>query len=206
MNRPLAALTGIAVIAGVTLLGFGGWQLANPTPNDAPTSERRAVAPSEVAPLPPAAVPHALTIPALGFQSEVFEFQTGGAPELNPPDAERAYWLSDYGLPGAGSDNTVYLIGHTSADGRAVFDPLVDREAQHSRVLPGDEIWLETATGTVVYETIAVERHERQRLADVDNVWTTAPGRLVLVTCFFEASTDTVSDNLVVFARALNDE
>lgn len=205
LPRPLAVLTGIAVVAGLALTGVGAWELFSPGGEPArAATERRDVARSDSPPpMPPAAAPHSVAIPAIGFRTDVGALATGSAPALNPPEAGRAYWLSDYGLPGEGANNTVYLVGHTSADGRAVFDPLVDRAEQQSTVLPGDEVTLDTDTGTVTYEVIAVERHNRQRLSELESVWTNAPGRLVLITCFFERSTDEISDNLVVFARAL---
>lgn len=199
-RQALIAATTMIVAAGLVLIGASVWQLL--TPSEAPTTERRVVAAASDLPNAAAAQPLSVQIPAIGFDAKVREFSADGAPSLVPPDAEHIYWLEEYGLPGTGSDNTVYLIGHTSADGRAVFDPLVDRAAQQSTVLPGDEIRVENESGLVSYEVVAVERHNRQNLAEIENVWANVPGRLVLITCFFEAQSDTVSDNLVVFARA----
>lgn len=71
-------------------------------------------------------------------------------------------------------------------------------------MLPGDEILIDTDDGTAVYEVIVTERHEKTALADVENLWNAVPGRLVLITCFFEASGDTASDNMVIYAKLMN--
>ncbi len=199
-RRVLLALTSVVVAAGLLLVGASAWQLL--APHDAPVTERRAVPEAPALPNAPAARPVSVEIPAIGFDAEVRAFAGNGAPSLVPPDADHVHWLEEYGLPGAGSENTVYVIGHTSADGRAVFDPLVDRAAQRSTVLPGDEIRIENEAGLVSYDVVAVERHDRRSLADIENVWKPVPGRLVLITCFFESQSDAVSDNLVIFARA----
>jgi hypothetical protein len=196
------ALTVGAVAAGAALIGVGAWSLASG--GDAPAVgavERRAVEPLGGRLLaPPAAAPHGVRIPAIGFSAEVDPLAVGAETVLDPPTAETAYWLSDYGLAGRGAENTVYVIGHASADGRAVFDPLVDRAAGRGTVMPGDEILVDTANGTAVYEVVSVERHDKTALADLANVWTSAPERLVLITCFFTAAGE-APDNMVVFAR-----
>ncbi|NLA65331.1 MAG: hypothetical protein GX862_05285 [Leucobacter sp.] len=59
---------------------------------------------------------------------------------------------------------------------------------------------VETDEGTAVYEVIAVARRDKTELTDIANVWTQAPGRLVLITCFFTEQ-GAAPDNMVVFAR-----
>ncbi|MBL3698289.1 class F sortase [Leucobacter luti] len=193
--------TALTVVGGLALVGFGAWQLlAPPAP---PTGAERRAVPRISDELPPAAAaaPSGVAVPAIGFVADVLPLAVGSAAVLDPPTADEAYWLSDYGMPGSGTDNTVFLIGHTSADARAVFDPLVDRARQDTTLMPGDEILLATETGTVAYEVIGSERHEKTRLAELENVWESDPGRLVLITCLFQADRDLAPDNVVVFAR-----
>lgn len=198
----LAGVTALAVAGGVALVGLGAWRLAAPPAHA--TAERVAVE-HVGAELPevPAAPPSELSIPAIGFAAPVAPLAIGAASVLDPPTAEDVFWLTDFGAPGAGSDNTVFLIGHTSADGRAVFDPLVDRAAGTTTALPGDEVLVETAGGTVAYEIVATERHDKTALAELASVWENVPGRLVIITCLFQADRDLAPDNIVVFARAV---
>ena len=201
-----AWVTGAAILGGAALLGVGAWQVLSPATPPASSAERRAVEPlATQITASPAAPPTSLEIPALGFAAPVATLASAGETVLNPPTASDAYWLSDFGEPGVGSDNTVYLIGHASADGRAVFDPLVDRAAGRSSLLPGDEIVVHTETGAVVYEVVTSERREKSALADWELLWNAAPGRLVLITCLFDSAGSTVSDNVVVFARQRSD-
>lgn len=197
-----AAIAVVAVITltGAALVGTGIWSSVQGE-TDQNASERRAVEPLGGQRLAPtAAPPLSIRIPALDFSAPIEPLATDSETTLDPPTAEDAYWLSDYGLAGEGAENTFYLIGHTSADGRAVFDPLVDRGAGEVTVMPGDEILVDTSNGTAVYEIIATERHDKTALADLENVWTNAPGRLVIITCFFGAD-GTAPDNMVLFAR-----
>lgn len=198
----LSVVTALAVAGGVGLVGLGAWRLvapAAPAAAERHTVERRAPALAPVAPAEPSRV----TIPALSFDAPVTGLPIGDATVLDPPAADEVFWLSDFGLPGAGTDNTVFLIGHTSADGRAVFDPLINRAERTTMALPGDEVLIDTANGTVAYEIIATERHDKTALATVANVWENVPGRLVIITCLFQADRDVAPDNVVVFAQAV---
>ena len=197
----LVGITALAVVAGLGLVGVGAWQLLAPAPEQTGAERRtvqqvgRSIDPAE------AGRPSRIEIPVLGFEAAVDAMSVGDAAVLDPPAADRVFWLDDYGMPGVGSDNTVYLIGHTSADGRAVFDPLVDRAAQRPTALPGDEIIVTTEHGRVPYEIVSTQRHDKTALADLEDVWEPKAGRLVLITCFFAAAGDTAPDNMVLFAR-----
>lgn len=201
VRAALIAAVAVTLLAGAALIGVGIWGGGGEAPTAAATSARRSVeSVGGQLDAPAASTPHAVRIPAIDFAADIKPYAVEDRTTLYPPSAEEVFWLSDYGLVGEGAENTAYLIGHTSADGRAVFDPLVDRAAGTSTVLPGDELLVDTETGTAVYEVIAVELHARTALAEVADVWTRAPGRLVLVTCFFDEQ-GRVSDNLVMFAR-----
>ncbi|UOQ59877.1 class F sortase [Leucobacter rhizosphaerae] len=202
IRRIAAWVTGAVIVGGLALVGVGVWQVLAPGTATASGPERRVVERvAEQLPAAPAAPPTRLEIPALDFEAPVATMSSEGQSILNPPTASDAYWLSDFGKPGVGTDNTVYVIGHASADQRAVFDPLVDRAAGRSSVLPGDEIIVRTETGAVVYEVVSTERREQSALAEWELLWSNVPGRLVLITCLFDATGSTVSDNVVVFAR-----
>ncbi len=202
-RRAATAAVCIIIATGIVLIGAGIWSLASGDGDTAAdgTTERRTVDLLGGQLLAPAAAePLEVRIPAIDFSATIDPLTVESETVLDPPTAETAYWLSDYGLVGEGAGNTTYLIGHTSADGRAVFDPLVDRAAGESTVMPGDELLVDTANGTAVYEVVAVERHDKTALADLEDVWTSSPGRLVLITCFFTAAGE-APDNMVVFAR-----
>lgn len=202
LGRVLLGATLLAVAAGLVLVGVGAWQLFGAGGPEPTGAERRSVEqvgePIEAA---SASRPTAVSIPVIGFSAAIEPMGVGDSEVLDPPTADDVFWLEDYGLPGTGSQNTVYLVGHASADGRAVFDPLVDRAEQKTTVLPGDEVVVATEKGEVPYEVVSTERHDRTALADLEDVWTGEPGRLVLITCFFAPDRDVAPDNMVLFAR-----
>lgn len=205
VRRLLLGLTVAAIVAGVVLLGVGGWQLLASQAPEQTGAERRSVeAVGHQIESAPASPPTSVAIPAIDFVAPVDSMAVGASAVLDPPTREDVFWLDDYGVPGAGSDNTVYLIGHTSTDGSAVFDPLVNRAEQRPTVLPGDEVIVATEEGSVPYEIVATERHDRAALSDLEEVWTGEPGRLVLITCFFASDQDVASDNMVLFAEQMD--
>lgn len=203
LRRLATVATALAIGAGLTLLGVGVWQLFfTGTGEEYTGAERRSV--EHIAheiDAAPASRPTSVTIPAIDYVAPVAPMEVGEETILDPPTADEIFWLEDFSLPGTGSENTVYLIGHTSTSGFAVFDPLVNRAEQKTTVLPGDEIIVATEQGSVPYEVVATERHDQTALSDLEDVWTNEPGRLVLITCFFAAESDIASDNMVLFAR-----
>ncbi|WP_449282317.1 class F sortase [Leucobacter sp.] len=200
--RPLSIAVLVVVLVGIGVFGVGAWRLLGAERPAAASGERVAVdSLAEQIDDAPASPPVALEIPVLGFDAPVEPLAVGSEEVLDPPTADDAFWLSDYGLPGVGTDNTVYLVGHTSSTGDAVFDPLVDLDRQRSLLEPGDEIVLRTDEGRVLYEVLATERQDKTAITDLETVWRNEPGRLVLITCFFEASRLEAPDNLIVYAR-----
>ena len=193
---------GVAVLGGGALIGVGLLQGAVSQPGQVATAERVSiVSQTDTLVDASAAAPHAMSIPALGFAAEVLPLARDGAAVLDPPGATAAYWLSDYGFPGEGSEDTVYLIGHSSDAGTAVFDAIVNPATQSTPLLAGDEIVLETETGSVLYEVVTAERQDRTALADLERVWSSAPGRLVIITCLFDEARNAATDNMIVYAR-----
>ncbi|GAB3598224.1 class F sortase [Microbacterium tumbae] len=192
--------TGIAV-AGLALVGVGLWQSQTPAPAVPPPQRVVTTNEADLAEPIPASAPHTLRIPVIGFEADVLPLSLDGSSVVYPPTKGDSYWLDEYGLPGADSQGTVYLAGHSSADGTSVFDPLVDRAEGGSTLEVGDEILLDTENGTVVYLVQALERHPKTELADVADLWTSSPGRLVLLTCYYVDGASSAPDNFVVYAR-----
>ncbi|MGO1801842.1 MAG: class F sortase [Microbacteriaceae bacterium] len=194
--------TTILVLGGIGLIGGGIWQTMAATPPAHPVPERVVTASmAEQATPVPAGEPHTVRIPVIQFEADVDSLSLEGSTVINPPTFDRAYWLSEYGMPGSDADGTVYLSGHSSAAGTAVFDPLIDRADTRSALEIGDEILVDTENGTVVYLIQALERHPKTELADIENLWTPSPGRLVIVTCYYDGTAGTAPDNFVVYAR-----
>ena len=98
---------------------------------------------------------------------------------LVPPDTLDGYWLTPYGMPGEGSENTTYITGHSWEDRDAPFNRLSDPG------LVGSEIELETGSGTLEYVVDSVVTHDKNTLKDSD-IWRIVPDRLVIVSCYTE--------------------
>ena len=160
-------------------------------PSAADSTSARPVA-SKVGPL--AAVPTAVSIAAAGLNVRVLPL-TPSADELAseslvPPLTLDAYWLTGYGVPGAGSTNTTYIVGH-SWDGReAPFNRLSDES------LVGKAVTVTTAKGALKYVVDSVTTHDKNRLKDSD-IWNVVPNRVVLISCYTE---DPWGKNVVVTA------
>ncbi|MGX5356841.1 class F sortase [Kocuria sp. KH4] len=98
---------------------------------------------------------------------------------LVPPDTLDGYWLTPYGRPGEGSENTTYITGHSWEGRDAPFNRLSDPG------LVGSRIELETETGTLEYQVDSVVTHDKNTLKDSD-IWRIVPDRLVVVSCYTE--------------------
>lgn len=109
---------------------------------------------------------------------------------LVPPLTLDAYWLTSYGIPGAGSDNTTYIAGHSWEDRDAPFNRLSDE------ALVGTEFTLTTRTGEMTYVVDSVVTHEKNTLKDSE-IWNIVPNRVVLISCYTE---DPWGKNVVVTA------
>lgn len=207
------ALCAVAVTA-VWLRGGETPQAASDPSVTAPTATptiAASPAPATTAaasPAPVAAVearsPVTMRVPSVEIDASVLPtaFQDG---VIDPPTFEEAYWIEAYGAPGPESDNTVYLVGHSSRNGDAVFNPLFDEDSQTSNVAPGDEIVVSTPEGDVTYEIERTERYPKETLGNPDSdgytdVWKVVPGRLILVTCFQRDDGAASQDNFVVYA------
>lgn len=132
---------------------------------------------------PPAAAPIGVSIEAADLNVRVVPLAPT-ADELSsellvPPLTLDAYWLTNYGVPGAGSTNTTYIVGH-SWDGReAPFNRLSDNS------LVGKAVTVTTAKGTLKYVVDSVTTHDKNTLKD-SGIWNVVPNRVVLISCYTE--------------------
>ncbi|MDR6555778.1 hypothetical protein J2809_000109 [Arthrobacter pascens] len=166
---------------------------ASPSATAAPTP--RAAAGQTARPAAPAAAaPTGLSIKAAGIDVKVLPLTPRtdelSAQSLVPPLTLDAYWLTGYGIPGAGSVNTTYIAGH-SWDGKdAPFNRLSDES------LVGKAVTVTTAKGTLDYTVDSVTTHSKNTLKDSD-IWNVVPNRIVLISCYTE---DPWGKNVVVTA------
>jgi hypothetical protein len=149
-------------------------------PTAAPTGTPSAAATSG---RPAAAAPVRLTVEDARFDVTVLPLtpseQELATELLVPPDTLDGYWLTPYGMPGEGSENTTYITGHSWEDRDAPFNRLSDPG------LVGSEIELETGSGTLEYVVDSVVTHDKNTLKDSD-IWRIVPDRLVIVSCYTE--------------------
>ena len=146
---PLRALVGAALVA-LLLSGWGTSQAVVTTtapqaaPSTAPPASAPAVVPLEPAPAASSPPLH-ITYAAVGMNQAVLPLspteQEQSLGSIVPPPTADAYWLTPYGLPGAGSTNTTYIVGH-SWEGRASPFNNISSLSQ-----PGDQLTLTTAEG-----------------------------------------------------------
>ncbi|MET3949883.1 class F sortase [Arthrobacter sp. UYEF36] len=143
---------------------------------------------------PAASVPHRITYPEAGMDVVVHPLEPGsGAAEsrsIVPPETMDGYWLTPFGTPGVGSDNTTYVIGHSWEGLDAPFNRL------SSDAAPGDEFTVATGTGVLRYAVESVTTYTKSTLKD-SPVWDAVPNRVVLISCYTE---DPWGKNVVVVA------
>ena len=148
---------------------------------------------------PAAASPLHLSIDAVGFDADVLPYtptddQVSDA-SLVPPQTDNGYWLTPYGMPGEGSQNTTYIAGHSWDRIELPFNRLSDPS------LVGEELEVETVDGTLGYVVDSVTTYEKDTLKDSD-IWQIAPDRIVLISCY---TRDAVGRNVVVASPAPED-
>jgi len=121
----------------------------------------------------------------LAPDSTALESQT-----IVPPTTMDGYWLTPFGVPGNGSGNTTYVIGHSWEGQDAPFNHL------SSAAAVGDEFDVVTSTGTIRYRVDTVTTYLKATLKD-SPIWDMMPSRLVLISCYTE---DPWGKNVVVSA------
>lgn len=197
----LQALVGAALVA-LLLSGWGTSQavvqkaMPQASPSTAPPASAPAVVPLEPAPAASSPPLH-ITYPAAGLDQSVLPLspteQESSLGSIVPPHTADAYWLAPYGVPGAGSTNTTYIVGH-SWEGRASPFNNISSLSQ-----PGDQLTLTTAEGPLRYKIERITTEYKDTLKD-SAIWDKVPGRLILITCFAE---DLWGKNIIVQASPL---
>jgi hypothetical protein len=144
--------------------------------------------------LPPASAPLRITYPAAGMDVAVHPLQpAAGTLNIEPPATMDGYWLTPFGQPGVGSDNTTYVIGHSWLDRDAPFNHL------SSAAAPGGQFTVTTASGAMTYRVDSVRTYSKPALKD-SAIWDVVPNRLVLISCY---SADPWGSNVTVVASPI---
>lgn len=163
---------------------------ASATPSPSPETS---TTPTPAA-LPPASPPREISIESANFTVPVLPLTPTeadlAAQSLVPPETLDGYWLTNYGAPGEGSENTVYVTGHSWEDRDSPFNRL------SSDVKVGDTVELTTAEGEITYVVDSVTTHNKDTLKDSD-IWNIVPNRLVLISCYTQ---DLWGKNVVITA------
>lgn len=167
----------------------------------APTAPqvRPATAEPPAAEAPPAASsPLKIRYEAAGMDVAVFPLAIDQTAEqtqsIVPPFTLDGYWLTDFGVPGAGSANTTYIVGHSWDDRDAPFNRL------SSHAAPGHTFEVSTGTGTLTYRVDSVTTYVKSELKSAD-IWTIQPNRIVLISCY---TADPWGKNVVVTATPVS--
>ncbi|MDP9696744.1 UNVERIFIED_ORG: hypothetical protein J2X79_004327 [Arthrobacter globiformis] len=171
---------------------------AKPADNYAAPAPRGPVTVPQPEPvMPGAAPPIGLTVEAAGIEVAILPLTPTdtdiAGQSIIPPLTEDGYWLTPYGTPGTGSDNTTYVVGH-SWEGREV--PF-DRFSTETEV--GDTVVLTTTAGSINYVVDSVTTYEKASLR-ATQIWDIVPNRLIIISCYTE---DPWGKNVVVSASPL---
>lgn len=165
---------------------------ASPTPSPVTS------APAPPSALPPASAPNALIIESADINVPVLPLTPTeadlAAQSLVPPETLDGYWLTNYGAPGEGSKDTVYITGHSWEGRESPFNRL------SSDVEVGDSVTLTTAEGEIDYVVDTITTHNKDTLKDSD-IWDIVPNRLVLISCYTE---DLWGKNVIVTATPIS--
>lgn len=169
--------------------------LSVPTPTQVPTPTAAPSVPAAPVPAGPAAsAPQRLIYPAADMDVPIHPLEPSAADQASqsivPPDTMDGYWLTPYGVPGAGSTNTTYVAGHDWVDRDAPFNRLSTKAAV------GDQLTVSTATGQLAYRVDSVTTYSKSGLKD-SPIWQVVPNRLVLISCYTD---DPWGTNVVVVA------
>jgi sortase (surface protein transpeptidase) len=98
------------------------------------------------------------------------------AGEVDPPQTQDAYWLTNYGQPGTGSADTTFLISHRWIGGDAPFNRI------GNLAKPGDRFMLSTQIGVLNFTVSTVQTFDKATL-NTAPIWNAVPGRVVMITC-----------------------
>ncbi len=151
--------------------------------------------PAEPGPVP-AAIPTAVSIPAIGLNDALRVIPAGGCPVIDPPTLTDVFWVGCRAKPGTDSDGTTVLTGHAVAGGSGVFNELGD-------LRNGDAVYITTPRGRLEYRVATQRLYRRNAIALSSQMTTRMPGHLLLVTCYLDDGRLT-GDNLVVEAHLVS--
>jgi hypothetical protein len=131
----------------------------------------------------PGSAPQRIVYPAIGMDVAVHPLKPSSSDvasqSIVPPETLDGYWLSPYGMPGSGSRNTTYVIGHSWEGLDAPFNRLSTRAGR------GDVFTVQTAAGQLKYRVDSVTTYSKATLKD-SPIWNVVPNRLVLISCYTE--------------------
>ncbi|WP_445154052.1 class F sortase [Arthrobacter sp. Hor0625] len=144
--------------------------------------------------VPKASAPLRITYPAARIDVAVHPLEPSAgeaaSQSIVPPETMDGYWLAPFGVPGAGSTNTTYVVGHSWQGVDAPFNRLSTLAAA------GDKLTVHTATGAISYKVDSVTTYVKSTLKD-SPVWAVVPNRVVLISCY---TGDLWGQNVVVVA------
>jgi LPXTG-site transpeptidase (sortase) family protein len=167
----MVILGSLTLVAGLSLLGFGAYQMTHEEPEkrpganvavlsfrdvsgtiyDRPVPTTPTPAPSPTpAPPPPAPLrdsPYRIRMPKIGIDAAVVTYglDANNVPEV-PFNGQEVAWYNFSAKPGTG--NNAVFAGHVTWSGHAVFYDL-------DQMVAGDDIYLEGTDGTKVYYKVS---------------------------------------------------
>ncbi|WP_395404479.1 class F sortase [Arthrobacter sp. UC242_113] len=134
-------------------------------------------------PARPGTAPQRIIYPAIGMDVAVQPLKPSSSDvesqSIVPPETLDGYWLTPYGMPGSGSRNTTYVVGHSWEGLDAPFNRLSTRAGR------GDVFTVYTAAGQLKYRVDSVTTYTKSTLKD-SPIWNVVPNRLVLISCYTE--------------------
>ena len=167
-----------------------------PVPTAVPAAAASAAAKSSPAGpvLPAASEPRHIQYAAAAIDTAIHALEPDqsamASQTVVPPTTMDGYWLTPFGTPGNGSNNTTYIIGHSWEGRDAPFNHL------SSAASVGDEFTITTANGTIRYRVDSVTTYLKSTLKD-SPIWDMVPNRVILISCYTE---DPWGRNVVVSA------
>jgi hypothetical protein len=131
----------------------------------------------------PGSAPQRIVYPAIGMDVAVHPLKPSSSDvasqSIVPPETLDGYWLTPYGMPGSGSRNTTYVVGHSWEGLDAPFNRLSTRAGRE------DVFTVQTAAGQLKYRVDSVTTYTKSTLKD-SPIWDVVPNRLVLISCYTE--------------------
>lgn len=137
-----------------------------------------------------------LKVPAVGLDVPLGSMLTVNN-VINPPGFAEAYWVRNLGValdkPATG---TVYIVTHSVSKGMAPGNYLLNANTGGTSVKAGDVI----SVNNTDYVTQSWKAVSKPDLPNASDLWSSVPGRLVLITCLEEPD-GSFPDNLVIIAQ-----